>query len=87
MSESAVTDSGEKDPRHESREGLNIFGRIALFVRQVISELRRVVTPTREETVRYVGIVLGFVAVMMGVVYGMDWVFLWLVTQVFGIPA
>ena len=84
MSEAAVTDSGEKDPRHESREGLNIFGRIALFVRQVISELRRVVTPTREELVRYVGIVLGFVAVMMLLVWSMDILFSWLAGLVFG---
>ncbi len=84
MSESAVTDSGEKDPRHESREGLNIFGRIALFVRQVISELRRVVTPTREELVRYVGIVLGFVAVMMLLVWSLDFLFGWLAGLVFG---
>ena len=84
MSEAAVTDSGEKDPRHEPREGLNIFGRIALFVRQVISELRRVVTPTREELVRYVGIVLGFVAVMMLLVWSMDILFSWLAGLVFG---
>ncbi len=84
MSESAVTDSGEKDPRHESREGLNIFGRIALFVRQVIAELRRVVTPTREELIRYVWIVLGFVAVIMLLVFGLDVLFGWLATMVFG---
>lgn len=84
MSESAVTDSGEKDPRHESREGLNIFGRIALFVRQVIAELRRVVTPSREELIRYVWIVLGFVAVVMLMVFGLDVLFGWLATMVFG---
>ncbi|WP_062380665.1 preprotein translocase subunit SecE [Demequina pelophila] len=84
MSESAVTDSGEKDPRHESREGLNFFARIALFVRQVISELRRVVTPTREELIRYVWIVLGFVAVMMTLVFVLDIAFGWAATKVFG---
>ncbi|WP_062131432.1 preprotein translocase subunit SecE [Demequina aestuarii] len=84
MSESAVTDSGETDPRHESREGRNIFGRIALFVRQVISELKRVVTPTREELIRYIGVVLAFVAVMMLIVFVMDFVFNWLAAKVFG---
>ncbi|WP_296665308.1 preprotein translocase subunit SecE [Demequina sp.] len=84
MSESAVTDSGEKDPRHESREGLNIFGRIALFVRQVISELRRVVTPTREELIRYIWIVIAFVAVMMALVFVLDLGFGWVATKVFG---
>ncbi|MDN4475095.1 preprotein translocase subunit SecE [Demequina sp. SYSU T00192] len=84
MSESAVTDSGEKDPRHETREGLNIFGRIALFVRQVVSELRRVVTPTRQELIRYIWIVLGFVAVMMILVFALDLVFGWISAKVFG---
>ena len=84
MSESAVTDSGEKDLRHETRDGLNIFGRIALFVRQVISELRRVVTPTRQELIRYIWIVLGFVAVMMILVFVLDFTFHWITAKVFG---
>lgn len=84
MSETAVTDSGENDPRHEAREGRSIFGRIALFVRQVISELKRVVTPTREELIRYIWIVLAFVAVMMLIVFGMDSVFSLASAAVFG---
>ncbi len=74
MSETAVTESGEKDPRHNERERRNIFGRIALFWRQVISELKKVVTPSREETVRYIWIVLGFVLVMMLIVFILDFV-------------
>ncbi|WP_061963526.1 preprotein translocase subunit SecE [Demequina aurantiaca] len=84
MSESAVTDAGEDDPRHEKREGRSIFGRIALFVRQVISELRRVVTPTREELIRYIWVVVGFVAVMMVLVFVLDVAFGWLSQKVFG---
>jgi preprotein translocase subunit SecE len=84
VSESAVTDSGENDPRHESREGRGPFGRIALFVRQVVSELRRVVTPTSEELIRYIWVVLGFVAVMMVLVFGFDTIAQWLSLQVFG---
>lgn len=84
MSESAVTDSGEKDPRHETREGRNIFGRIALFVRQVVSELKRVVTPTREELINYIWVVLGFVAVMMALTFAFDFGFNWLTSWVFG---
>jgi preprotein translocase subunit SecE len=84
VSESAVTDAGDKDPRHESREGRNVFGRIALFVRQVISELRRVVTPTRDELIRYTWVVIGFVAVMMVLVFVLDLAFRWLAETVFG---
>ena len=84
MSESAVTDSGERDPRHEEREGRSIFGRIELFVRQVISELRRVVTPTREEFINYVWVVLGFLAVMMALIFVLDFGFTALAKWVFG---
>lgn len=84
MSESAVTDAGERDPRHESRESSNIFSRIALFVRQVISELKRVVAPTREELINYIWVVLGFVGVMMGLTFLMDLGFTSLTSWVFG---
>ena len=48
------------------------FARIALFLRQVMAELRKVVTPTRRELVTYTGVVLGFVVVMMAIVYVLD---------------
>ena len=66
---------------------LNFFQRIALFIRQVFGELRKVVTPTRQELIKYTGVVLGFVVVMMALVYGLDLLFVWLTTAVFGIPA
>jgi len=84
VSESAITDSGENDPRHESREGRGLFGRVALFVRQVVSELRRVVTPTLEELRRYTIVVLIFVAVMMAIVFAFDLTFTRLAQIVFG---
>lgn len=82
MSESAITDAGEKDPRHE--KGRGFFGRIALFVRQVVSELKRVVTPTGRETYRYTVIVLVFVLVVMVFVSALDIGFGRLVGLVFG---
>lgn len=60
------------------------FARIALFLRQVIGELRKVVTPTRRELLTYTGVVLGFVIVMMAIVFGLDYGFGWLVAWVFG---
>ena len=84
MSETAVSDSGEKGPRHEERERRNIFSRIALYWRQVFAELKKVVTPSREETQRYIWIVLGFVLVMMLIVFVMDFVFGYAADKVFG---
>ncbi|WP_243229866.1 preprotein translocase subunit SecE [Microbacterium sp. CIAB417] len=65
---------------------LGFFGRIALFFRQVIGELRKVVTPTRKELVKFTLVVLVFVVIVMAFVYGLDTAFSWLTTQVFGVP-
>ncbi len=64
----------------------NIFARIVIFIRQVFAELRKVVTPTRKELLKFTGVVLGFVVVMMALVYGLDTLFVWLTTVVFGTP-
>ncbi len=65
----------------------NVFARIALFIRQVFAELRKVVTPTRQELIKYTGVVLAFVVIMMALVYGLDLIFVWVTTVVFGVPA
>ena len=62
------------------------FGRLALFIRQVIGELRKVVTPTRKELLSYTGVVLVFVVIMMALVSGLDFGFSALVNFLFGDP-
>lgn len=64
----------------------NFFARIALFFREVIAELRKVVTPTRKELLKFTSVVLGFVVVMMALIFGLDTVFSWVVDVVFGVP-
>lgn len=59
------------------------IARISLFLRQVVAELRKVVTPTWRELVTYTGVVLGFVVVMMAIVYALDLGFGALVVWVF----
>jgi preprotein translocase subunit SecE len=63
------------------------FARIALFVRQVIAELKKVVTPTRKELIGYTTVVLVFVVIMMAVVGALDYVFSALVIFLFGDPS
>ena len=65
---------------------LNFCQPIALFIRQVFGELRKVVTPTRQELVKFTLVVLGFVVVMMAIVYSLDLLFTWVVNVVFGVP-
>ena len=62
----------------------NPFSRIALFLRQVMGELKKVVTPTRKELINYVLVVLAFVTIMLLIVSAMDSVFGWTVIAVFG---
>jgi preprotein translocase subunit SecE len=64
----------------------NPFARMALFIRQVIAELRKVVTPTRKELFSFTVVVLVFVIIMMAIVWAFDQLFGWLVLWLFGTP-
>ncbi|QXJ23651.1 preprotein translocase subunit SecE [Actinomadura graeca] len=56
----------------------------ALFVRQVVAELRKVIWPTRRELVTYTTVSLVFVLVMVGIVSGVDWGLQKGIYQIFG---
>jgi len=73
--------------RKERAEKRGPFGRLVLFIQQVIAELKKVVTPTRRELVSYTLVVLVFVVIMMAIVGGLDWLFALAVNFVFGSPA
>lgn len=62
----------------------NIFSRIALFIRQVVVELRKVIWPTRNELVNYTIVVVFFVLLMSGIIALYDYVFTQGVLFVFG---
>ncbi len=61
-----------------------LFARIALFVRQVITEIRKVVPPTRDQLVDYTLVVVAFLVVVMAYVVGLDQVFTRLIKWAFG---
>lgn len=56
----------------------------ALFYRQVVTELRKVIWPTRKDLITYTTVVLVFVLIMVAVVYGLDSALGWGVLKVFG---
>jgi preprotein translocase subunit SecE len=60
------------------------FRALALFVSQILDELRKVVRPTRSELWNYTLVVIVFVTVMMAFVFGLDFGFGKLVGLVFG---
>ena len=59
-------------------------GRIGRFLREVISELRKVLWPSRNELVTYTIVVIVFAVVMVSIVAGLDVGFAKLVLEVFG---
>ena len=73
-------------PRAKGDKKPNIFARIAIFIRQVFAELRKVVVPTRQELIKYSLVSIGFVVVVMAIVWGLDLLFTMVTNWVFGNP-
>ncbi|MHA3684012.1 preprotein translocase subunit SecE [Leucobacter sp. HY1910] len=77
--------SGPVDHANSDRAAKrNLFSRIALFIQQVIAELKKVVTPTRKELINYTLVVIAFVVIMMALVWGLDQLFGFVTIFTFG---
>lgn len=74
MSESAET----------TEEKLGLFARVGLYYRQILSELKKVVWPTRKQLSTYTAVVLVFVMFVIAVVSLIDLVLTEIVFWVFG---
>lgn len=79
----ADTDAAQKqsDDRGAQR---GMFSRLALFIRQVVAELRKVIWPTRKELIAYTTVVIFFVLLMAGIIALYDFVFTQGVLAIFG---
>ena len=56
----------------------------ALFFRQVVAELHKVLWPTRKELVTYTSVALVFIGLMIAIVTSLDYGFTKLVIALFG---
>jgi preprotein translocase subunit SecE len=59
-------------------------GKPARFVRESVSELRKVLWPSRNELVTYAAVVIIFIAILVAIIAGLDIGFAKLVLKVFG---
>lgn len=59
------------------------FARVSLFIRQVLTEMRKVVPPTRDQLVDYTLVVVAFLIVVMAYTVGLDQLFQHLVSWAF----
>ena len=82
LPDTAGSDSPTPEKAESNKKG--VFSRMALFVRQVVDELRKVVTPTRSELVNYTLVVLVFVVIVMGIITVLDLLIGWGISWVFG---
>ena len=89
MSSSEVDERGGglvERAKAESAAKRSWFGRIVLFIQQVIAELKKVVTPTRKELINFTIVVIVFVVIMMAPVWVLDQAFGWFALFIFGTP-
>ncbi|MFD7550409.1 preprotein translocase subunit SecE [Streptomyces sp. NPDC059578] len=65
-------DTQKKSRKGGKRGKKGPFGRLALFYRQIVAELRKVVWPNRSELTTYTTVVIIFVVIMIGIVTVLD---------------
>ncbi|MBF6172818.1 preprotein translocase subunit SecE [Nocardia blacklockiae] len=68
----------------KARGSANPFKRLVKFLREVVSELRKVIWPNRKQMVTYTSVVLVFVVFMVAFIYGLDVAFIKGVDWLFG---
>ena len=83
MTETRPTATPERG-RSRKEERLAFPSRIALFYRQVVAELRKVIWPTRNELITYTTVVVTFVTIIIAIVFTLDYGFGKAVLAVFG---
>ncbi|MFH8795675.1 MULTISPECIES: preprotein translocase subunit SecE [Streptomyces] len=77
-------DSKKKARKGGKRGKKGPLGRLALFYRQIVAELRKVVWPTRSQLTTYTTVVIIFVVIMIGLVTVIDYGFSNLIKYIFG---
>jgi preprotein translocase subunit SecE len=79
-----IRDTAAEKPARSGRPAKPERTTPALYVRQVIAELRKTIWPTRKELVTYTTVAIVFIMVMVGIITGLDYLFTKLVFEIFG---
>jgi len=84
VSQTSTGDMGRSGGKSPARSRRGPVGRTALFFRQVMAELRKVVRPTRNELITYTTVCIVFVVAVMTFVALLDVGLGAIVVRVFG---
>jgi preprotein translocase subunit SecE len=84
-----VTETAEATPERPASDGgrgrlSGLPGRVGLYYRQVVAELRKVIWPTRKELITYTAVVMVFVTIMISYVSALDFGFSKAILHIFG---
>ncbi|MET9774254.1 preprotein translocase subunit SecE [Streptomyces sp. NPDC006367] len=79
-----AADSSKKPRKGGKRAKKGPLKRLALFYRQIVAELRKVVWPSRSQLSTYTAVVIIFVVIMIGLVTLIDYGFSNAAKYVFG---
>ncbi|GAA3984474.1 MULTISPECIES: preprotein translocase subunit SecE [Streptomyces] len=82
--EDEAPDSKKKSRKGGKRAKKGPLKRLALFYRQIVAELRKVVWPSRNQLTTYTTVVIIFVVIMIGLVTLIDYGFSNAAKYVFG---
>ncbi|MFI8853215.1 preprotein translocase subunit SecE [Streptomyces sp. NPDC053499] len=75
---------GKKPRKGGKRAKKGPVARLALFYRQIIAELRKVVWPTRQQLSTYTSVVIVFVIIIIALVFVIDYGLTEVMKHVFG---
>jgi preprotein translocase subunit SecE len=84
MTETRGSTATPERGRSRKEERPSLPGRISLFYRQIIAELRKVIWPTRNELITYTSVVVVFVTIIIAIVFTLDYLFGKAVLKIFG---
>ncbi|WP_425326123.1 preprotein translocase subunit SecE [Nocardia otitidiscaviarum] len=80
----ATMDRPSKKAKADTGRSGNPFKRLVKFLKEVISELRKVIWPNRKQMITYTSVVLVFVVFMVAFIAGLDVAFVKGVDWLFG---
>lgn len=73
---SATTKGNEKKDSKEQKPKVNFFKKIARFFKELKSEFKKIVWPTRKQVFKNTGVVLVFIAITAVIIWLIDWLFI-----------
>lgn len=63
-------------PTKPAKEKVSFFKRIGRYLREVKSEFKKIVWPSKKQVLQNTGVVLLFMAIAAVIIWALDWVFI-----------